>query len=76
MYELRVISGEPDVEKRCCADCKYLKAAVSWWCTSKNAIDVRGTSIPGVKNCPYWKPAKKASFLERVGLTFHILIRC
>lgn len=42
-------------KEKCCYDCKYLKAKVSWWCVNKNAIKWRGTSIPGVKNCPFWE---------------------
>lgn len=56
----------PTVEAReracvCCAsdpslDCRHLKAALSWWCTNPNAIKYRGTSIPGVKGCPFFEP--------------------
>lgn len=43
-------------EMKCCYDCGHLIGKVSWWCTNEEAINVRGTSIPGVDNCPYWKP--------------------
>lgn len=43
-------------EKRSCYDCSYLKCLISWWCTNKQAIKIRGTSIPGCIKCPYWKP--------------------
>jgi len=38
-----------------CSECVYLKGAVSLWCTNKEAIERRGTSIPAVSNCPCWK---------------------
>ena len=37
-------------EKRSCYDCKYLKSALSWWCTNEDAKKARGTSIPGCIN--------------------------
>lgn len=44
----------PEV-RRSCYDCGWLKAYVSWWCTNPEAKRVRGTAIPGVYHCPYWK---------------------
>ena len=41
--------------KKNCADCIHLKGAISLWCTNKNASKARGTSIPGVSNCPFWQ---------------------
>jgi hypothetical protein len=38
-----------------CAECVYLKGRVSLWCTNKEAIEKRGTSIPGISNCPCWE---------------------
>lgn len=48
----------PSEEKRSCIDCKYLKSALSWWCTNKQAIKSRGTSIPGCIKCPFWELKK------------------
>lgn len=48
----------PDSEKARCYDCRFLKGAVSWWCTNDEAKEARGTSIPGICQCPYWEPAK------------------
>lgn len=42
--------------KKNCSDCVHLKPAISLWCTNDLAIKARGTRIPGVSNCPYWKP--------------------
>ena len=42
-------------KQRCCASCGWMKANVSWWCMNEKARATRGTSIPGVHNCPYWK---------------------
>lgn len=67
MYELRVVSGVPDSEKRSCSDCRHMQAAVSWWCQNENAIKARMTKIPGVHGCPYWEPAKPAvSFWKKL----------
>jgi hypothetical protein len=41
--------------RRNCAECVYLKGRVSLWCTNKEAIEKRGTSIPGISNCPCWE---------------------
>lgn len=62
-------SGQPNAQKRNCFDCKFCKGAVSWWCTNKGAVKDRGTSIPGVNNCPHWEPVKtigELSFFERL----------
>jgi len=52
-----IVTVEPDASLRRCYDCQSLKAAVSWWCTNREAIKWRGTQIPGVHNCPFWEPA-------------------
>jgi len=39
-------------------DCRHLGAALSLWCTSELCIRARGTSIPGVINCPYYIPVR------------------
>lgn len=50
-------------KKRQCAYCGYLKSAFfSWLCTNKEAIEQRGTLIPGIRNCHYWKPNKKCIY--------------
>jgi len=54
---------ESDSTQRRCYDCRSLKAAVGWWCTNKEAIAWRGTSIPGVHDCPFWEPAIMKSSL-------------
>ncbi len=43
-------------EKRSCYDCKFLKSALSWWCTNEDAIKVRGTRLPGCIKCNFWEP--------------------
>lgn len=57
--------GEPDAERASCYDCAHLEAALSWWCTSKEAIKARGTTIPGVSKCPYWSPVKRAKWWHK-----------
>ena len=63
MIEMIVTKGEPDSVGKRCADCFYCRGAVSWWCTNKEAAEYRGTRIPGVMNCHFWKPARKVSEL-------------
>lgn len=38
-----------------CVYCKHLVSKVSWWCSNEDAIKARGTRIPGVIHCPYFK---------------------
>jgi hypothetical protein len=45
---------------RNCYYCKFCVAYESWWCTNKEIIKLRGTTIPGVVHCPGWKPNKDA----------------
>lgn len=54
-------SGVPDGEKAACVDCRHMVGAVHWWCGNEDAIKWRGTSLPGVHSCPFWKgiPLKK-----------------
>lgn len=48
--------GPNPFERKCCYDCGWLEAYVNWWCGSKEAKKARGTAIPGVQHCPFWKP--------------------
>jgi len=43
-------------DKKWCGECGHLFSAVTWWCGCDEAADFRGTKIPGVINCPFWKP--------------------
>lgn len=43
-------------ERKSCYDCAHLKSAVHWWCTKQEAIEARGTSLPGTILCPFWVP--------------------
>jgi hypothetical protein len=52
----------PDAEQRRCYDCAHMKGAISWWCTSKGAVAFRGTSIPGIRDCSFWAPAKGSPY--------------
>ena len=47
----------PPEEKRSCYDCGHLVSALSWWCGSDDAINYRGTSLPGCIKCTYWIPS-------------------
>lgn len=43
-------------EKRTCYDCKHLRQVLSYWCENSQAIQARGTKIPGCIKCPFWEP--------------------
>lgn len=45
----------PFIKKRC-LECKYLRGGLSWRCTNKEAIKLRGTDVPVVILCTCWKP--------------------
>ncbi len=45
---------------RSCGYCDNIISALSLWCGSKEAIEARGTSIPGCIHCPFWKPDSSA----------------
>lgn len=49
--------------RRSCANCGFIVEYLSWWCLNNDAWKARGTRIPGVCHCPYWKPNKK--FIRR-----------
>lgn len=50
------MKDETPFEKKSCYDCAHLKSALSWWCSNEEAIEARGTRIPGCIHCPYWSP--------------------
>ena len=52
LEEIRVV--REIYERKNCAYCRYLFAAVTLWCHNDGAIKARGTKIPGVNHCPYW----------------------
>lgn len=43
---------------RSCSYCQYLVSHINWWCGNNSAINARGTRIPGVIHCPYFKVDK------------------
>ena len=54
-------------EERACMrrsgpNCKYVTTALSYWCVNKACCRYRGTSIPGVINCPFYCPVEEPSF--------------
>ncbi len=51
-----VCTGKPNDKLKCCRDCYHLQGAVTLWCMNDEAIEYRGTGIPGVKHCQFWKP--------------------
>lgn len=65
-----VIIGKHDLEEKGCYDCFYCQAEVSWWCTNQEAIKHRGTRIPGVTHCQWWKPCTKLEDLNFWQRTF------
>lgn len=43
------------LDDKSCTYCKYLISHISWWCDNESAFKARGTRIPGVIHCPYFK---------------------
>lgn len=66
---------EPNASLRECQDCIFMRAAVTWWCSNREAIHERRTAM--ASDCRYWKPAafytveiqpvKRMSFWGRLG---------
>lgn len=70
-------------EERACIrrngpNCRYLTSALSYWCTNKACSRRRGTTFPGVVNCPYYRPVEPSSWRENLLLTgllcFYIIL--
>ena len=59
-YQADTWKAIPKHVKRTCGDCGWLQAAVSWWCKSSEAIEFRGTNLPGCSKCVFWKPRPPA----------------
>lgn len=62
LEEIRVV--REIYERKNCAYCRYIVAALHWWCTNDKAIKVRHTNIPAVNHCPYWGADK--SYIRKV----------
>ena len=56
MIKAFAVNGVPNVERKSCIDCSHCVASVSWWCKNDEAIERRGTQIPGAINCSNWEP--------------------
>lgn len=54
-------------------DCRYLTAALSCWCTNKQSIHARGTTIPGVIDCPYYQPEEPEPWVSEWELGFFLV---
>lgn len=82
MTEMRVISGEPDAAAKCCTDCRFMQAALTWWCVNDQARKARGTCLPGICGCPFWQPAHHYTWRDSIksflsfGLSSPLKIRC
>ncbi len=77
MIESIMTKGKPDADNKSCYDCTYCQAAVSWWCVNVEAVECRGTAIPGVIKCPFWKAVKHIKdfgFFDRLLLGFNPFI--
>ncbi len=62
-------------EKRmACNDCKYCEGYISLWCTNKDAVKARRTAIPGVFNCPFWKPNEDAVKRMNANIAIELII--
>lgn len=68
VIELVLRSGKPNAERKGCVDCKFMRGAITLWCTNKAASDDRGTLIPGVIDCPHWGPCRTKNELGVIDL--------
>lgn len=78
MVEFLVKNGIPDADKKRCYDCFYLRGAVTTWCINKKAKKFRGTTIPGVCDCQFWKAMRlkeEVSFFSRL-FGYYIYVDC
>lgn len=57
---------------RSCYNCKHLIEVINLWCGNKDAIQARGTQIPGCVHCPFWEPNKKAQLKINKNITKEI----
>lgn len=53
------------MRRRDCSDCRHLKAYVTLWCGNEEAIKFRGTSIPGIYNCKFWKISLRKELISK-----------
>lgn len=61
------VSKHEHAHKKSCYDCANLTCTgISFWCGSKDAIEYRGTSIPGCHSCPFWKKLNKAKWYHKI----------
>lgn len=68
MYEPILDGMQPDEAQRRCYDCTHCRGATSWWCRNEEAVKYRGTAIPGVRDCTFWKgcrTVKELTWWER-----------
>lgn len=67
MIHAVAIRGEPIAERAGCADCAHCQSSGgSWWCMSDEASSVRGTKIPGIILCDWWRPIRQARWWDRL----------
>lgn len=43
-------------------NCKYLSTAINFWCTNEALCHWRGTLIPGIVGCPYYRPVRETNW--------------
>jgi hypothetical protein len=63
MYEIVMITGEPNKTLKRCFDCQSCRAAVTWWCTQEEAKKLNRGRV-GYWLCPHWSPCLKWSDLK------------
>lgn len=73
MLEL-LAKERPDATQKRCYDCTHLRGAVSLWCTNKDAVKRRGTSIPGTDRCPSWAPMRMWEDLSMAERAQHLAL--
>jgi len=82
MRRIVMKSDEPCSRRRRCMDCYHMQAALSWWCTNKEAVRNRHTNMPDsdIVGCPFWEPCmswSKLKWYQRIAVRLNpdLLIR-
>ena len=56
MINRGLVGDETPFTRKSCYDCGNIISALSLWCGCKEAREARGTILPGVILCTFWKP--------------------
>jgi len=65
--ECRVVLEPGDVVRRGrCADCRFLRGHLSWWCKNAQAVAAHRTSLPVQQDCAFWEEAERETLAQQM----------